>query len=218
MITEISGFGSFLSKNGRFVTHICFSKNALLKPLLLKGFLGARFLAQLSRKGNFEHPPKTKEKFDWKLKNFFWGYLCVFLDILFFFLFLFCFLFFFGGFKGQVRWPEGPPHLALNPPYLLLLLLLLFCFVWSCFFLSLLFNTKNLVFPLEKGVFLDVSLCFSLAFLGLPLFQFLFLCLSLVLVLFASFLSFFFVFFGSLFFFRFFLLCFCFMKGTTSKY
>ena len=23
---------------------------------------------------------------------------------------------FFGGFKGQVRWPEGPPHLALNPP------------------------------------------------------------------------------------------------------
>ena len=32
----------------------------------------------------------------------------------------FCFGFlslFFGGFKGQVRWPKGPPHLALNPPY-----------------------------------------------------------------------------------------------------
>ena len=26
---------------------------------------------------------------------------------------------FFGGFKGQVRWPKGPPHLALNPPYFL---------------------------------------------------------------------------------------------------
>ena len=28
-----------------------------------------------------------------------------------------CFFFVFGGFKGQVRWPKGPPHLALNPPY-----------------------------------------------------------------------------------------------------
>ena len=27
-------------------------------------------------------------------------------------LFLFCCLFLFGGFKGQVRWPKGPPHLA----------------------------------------------------------------------------------------------------------
>ena len=43
----------------------------------------------------------------------------------FLFVFLFCFLFFFvfvpffGGFKGQVRWPEGPPHFALNPLYFL---------------------------------------------------------------------------------------------------
>ena len=44
-------------------------------------------------------------------------------------------------------------------------------------------------------LFLSVSFCFSLAFFGLPLFQFLFLCPSLVLVLFASFLSFFFAFF-----------------------
>ena len=34
----------------------------------------------------------------------------------FFFRFLFVFLFL-GGFKGQVRWPKGPPHLALHPPY-----------------------------------------------------------------------------------------------------
>ena len=41
---------------------------------------------------------------------------------------LFCFLcFFFGGLKGQVRWPKGPPHLALNPPYF-------FCFVFFLFF------------------------------------------------------------------------------------
>ena len=30
-----------------------------------------------------------------------------------FFCFCFCFL---GGLKGQVRWPKGPPHLALYPP------------------------------------------------------------------------------------------------------
>ena len=87
-----------------------------------------------------------------------------------------------------MRWPERPPHLALNPPYFffvvffgLLLFLSFLCFVIQ----------KKLVFPLEKGIFslfLSVSLCFSLAFLGLPLFQFFFLCLSLRLVLF-SFLS-----------------------------
>ena len=32
-----------------------------------------------------------------------------------------------------MRWPEGPPHLALNPPYLLFC----FCFVlFFCFFLE----------------------------------------------------------------------------------
>ena len=41
--------------------------------------------------------------------------LFLFFLILFFFVF-FVFVFFFGGFKGQVRWPKGPPHLALNPP------------------------------------------------------------------------------------------------------
>ena len=75
-------------------------------------------------------------------------------------------------------------------------LFIIYCF-WGLFFpfLSLLCNTKNLVLPLEKGIFclfLSVSLCFSLAFFGLPLFQFFFLCLSLRLVLFPSFLSFFF--------------------------
>ena len=53
------------------------------------------------------------------------------LFICFFFVFFVAFCFFcflLGGFKGQVRWPEGPPHLALNPPYL---------FVFSLFFLLL---------------------------------------------------------------------------------
>ena len=73
------------------------------------------------------------------------------------------------------------------------------CFVFFLFFsfLSLLLKSKTLLFPLEKGIFglfLSVSLSFSLAFFGLPLFQFLFLCLSLVRFFLFSFLSFFFAF------------------------
>ena len=45
-------------------------------------------------------------------------FLLFFCSCFFVFVFCFCFLFcVFGGFKGQVRWPKGPPHLALNPPY-----------------------------------------------------------------------------------------------------
>ena len=71
------------------------------------------------------------------------SFFLVFLFSLSFFCFFFVFAFcFFGGFKGQVRWPEGPPHLALNPPYLLFFVFLHF------YFLSLLFNTqKNLFIP-----------------------------------------------------------------------
>ena len=75
----------------------------------------------------------------------------------------------------------------------------LFCLVFSCFFFFVLFFC---FFPLEKGIFrlfLSVSLCFSLAFFGLPLFQCLFLCLSLVLVFLSSFLSFLLLSFVSLF-------------------
>ena len=52
-------------------------------------------------------------------------FLCfVFLLILFsfiFFVFVFCF-------KGQVRWPKGPPHLALNPPYFIFFVV---CYVFG---------------------------------------------------------------------------------------
>ena len=59
----------------------------------------------------------------------------------FLFLLFFCFLGFvmcylwdfwggggFWGFKGQMRWPFGAPHLALNPPYLFFFGGGLFCF------------------------------------------------------------------------------------------
>ena len=80
-------------------------------------------------------------------KLFFLVFLCsftfsflVFLFLGFFCCFLFCFFFclfcFFGGFKGQVRWPKGPPHLALNPPYFLFLLFFVFVFFFCFVFLE----------------------------------------------------------------------------------
>ena len=54
------------------------------------------------------------------------------------FLFFCCFFVFWGGFKGQVRWPEGPPHLALNPPFSLFCLFL-FVFFFCCFFFFFVF-------------------------------------------------------------------------------
>ena len=73
------------------------------------------------------------------------AFVLVFFSFFLFLFFLFFFvLFFFGGFKGQVRWPKGPPHLALNPPYFLF-------FVGFCFFLCfpffVFFNRQKTVFP-----------------------------------------------------------------------
>ena len=138
---------------------------------------------------------------------------------------LFVFFVCFGGFKGQVRWPKGPPHLALNPPYLFFFFFVLF---FVLFFGCLIQNQKPCFSP-RKGLFYLFSVFIFLspfALLGLPLFLFLFLSLSFFffsfflpsclcscfllvpcLCLFFFFLSFFL-----------FLLCFSFMKGTTSKY
>ena len=74
---------------------------------------------------------------------------------------------------------EGPAHLVLNPPH--------FSFVVLFPFLSLLPIDQKPCFPLEKGIlflFLLVSLCFPLAFFGLPLFP---ISLSLFLSFFLSF-------------------------------
>ena len=58
------------------------------------------------------------------------GFACV-LCVVFF---LVCFWFlFFGGFKGEVRWPKGPPQLTLNPLCLFCFVLFLFCFCLFCF-------------------------------------------------------------------------------------
>ena len=78
--------------------------------------------------------------------------------------------------------------MALNPPYL---------FFFVPFLSLLLIDQKNL-FPPQKGIFCLFLVCLVLslfAFFGLPLFQFLFLCLSVALFFLPSFLSFFFAFF-----------------------
>ena len=148
-----------------------------------------------------------------------WKFFLVFLVFLYF---IFCFCFFWG-FKGQVRWPEGPTSLGPKPS-------LFIYFYWGgCFFLffSLLFTTKNWFFPLEKGnvcLFLSLSLCFSFAVFWPPPFSIslsLSLSLSLSCFFFFFLLVFFLLSFGSFFLslsFLLFLLCFCFMKGTTSKH
>ena len=70
------------------------------------------FSAKLSKKGNFGPPPESK--IGLITEKLIFGYFQFFLLFLFSLFFLFFLLFFFGGFKGQVRWLEGPPHLALN--------------------------------------------------------------------------------------------------------
>ena len=90
------------------------------------------------------------------------------------FLFFFCW-----GFKGQVRWPEGPPHLALNPPYLFSV----FCVFCFCFRRTKTDFSPENVFCL----FLNVSLCLFLAFCLTCLYHSLFLFFGLLLV--SSFLS-----------------------------
>ena len=142
MITGIYEFGFFWSKNGRFVTHNCFSKKKALKPLFLQCFLCARFLGQVVKKRKFWTPSQKRRKFSLITEKLIFEYFlffsCLFFDFFFSFLFFWVLLFFllcsFGGFKGHVRWPEGPPHLALNPPYLFFC----FCFVFVlfCFFFA----------------------------------------------------------------------------------
>ena len=176
MITGISGFGFFFVS--RFVTHLSFSKNALLKPLFIVFFLCA-FFGQCVKKGILDAHQKKKNLIDhWKALSL--VFLCFFCFCVFCFLFLIFLLLVFLFFLDQV-WP---PHLALNPPYF-----------WVCFVFPLLFKEK-IRFPQEKDIFClfwSVSVCFSLAFFGLPFFNFSF---SVYLLSFlSSFLSFLFVLF-----------------------
>ena len=194
MITEIYEFWFFDPKMAVSWRTSAFQKKRPWNPHFYSVFWVRAFWANVSKKRNFEKPARKMEKFDnWKA-NF-----GVFL--LFFFLasFFSCFLCFF---------------------------VCLFCFLFLLFVVCfLVVYIQKTLFPLEKGIFCLFAVfpfLSPLAFFGLPLFVFLFLCLSLFFFSFflPSCLSFL-LSFGSLFLslsLFFFLLCFSFMKGTTSKY
>ena len=182
-----------------------FQKRPCWSPYFHSVFWVHAFWAKVSRKGNFENTPK-KEKMTDNWKALVLVFLCFLLLLFSFFLIFFVFFVFcvfFGGFKGQVRWPEGPPHLALNPPYLHKKPCFpprkrAFFLIFEClplFLLSLFLASPPFSISLSLSLSCSCPFFFLLVFL-FAIFWFLFLSLS----------------------FLFFLLCFCFMKGTTSKY
>ena len=150
----------FLSKNGRFATGHVFSNIGLLNPYFIV-FGGSRFLGQVVKKGNFELPPKNRKKRLITAKLIFW----YFSPFCFFFcFFVFCF---FGGLNGHVRWPAGPPHLALIGPKPSL-------FFGVCFVVFLFFFVFLKMFHPKKRHFcllVSVSLSFSLAFCFIALME-----------------------------------------------
>ena len=139
MITGIYEFGFFWSKNGRFVTHNFFPKKIAWNPYFYSVF-GCAFSGPRCQKRQFLDTLSKKNLTDnWKVLflvflcflfflSWFFFFCCFLLFFVVFLFCLFCFvfvLFLFGGFKGQVRWPKGPPHLALNPHFFVF-----FLFFW----------------------------------------------------------------------------------------
>ena len=119
-------------------TQLLSKKRGPETPIFIVFFVCALF-GPSCKKGKFWTPSQKKRKFSLITEKLIFEYFWFFLVFLcfffcsFFLVLLFFFVFFFGGFKGHVRWPEGPPHLALNPPYLFFC----FCFVFVLFFFLL---------------------------------------------------------------------------------
>ena len=97
----------FSSKTGRFLIINWFFGGVFAETPIFRVFWGCAFFGPSCQKVFWISKPRhrtfwlTIEKFlSWYLSFF------VFFSV------------FFWGFKGQGRWPEGPPHLALNPPSL----------------------------------------------------------------------------------------------------
>ena len=110
------------------------------------------------------------------LLDCFWCCSCFRFSSLVFSFFVFVF---FGGLKGQVRWPKGPPHLALNPPYYCLVFFLFLLFSFFLFFVFVFFGGLKGQVRWPKGpphlalnppyfvVFCFVCVCVFFAFLSL---------------------------------------------------
>ena len=115
-----------------------FQKKTCWNPNFYSAFWVRTLWAKMSKKENLKTHQKRKKTWLITGKLFFVGifvfFCCFFLVFVCFFLFslssLFLFFCLFWGFKGQVRWPEGPPHLAQNPPYLFFCFCCLFCLLF----------------------------------------------------------------------------------------
>ena len=126
-------FGFLVQKWPFRDAHLLSKKKGPETPIFIV-FLGCALFGPSCQKGKFWTPTQKRRKFSLITEKLIFEYFLFFLFFLFFafFFFWFCcffFVFFFGGFKGHVRWPEGPPHLALNPPYLFFVLFLFMFFV-----------------------------------------------------------------------------------------
>ena len=103
----------FCPKDGRFVTLSGFAFWFAETPIFIV-FWGCAFLGQVVKKVFWDKEAKTQKMLKITEKFIIW-YLwvcsCFFVSF-----------FSFGGFKGQVGRPDGPPHFALNPPYFCLFL------------------------------------------------------------------------------------------------
>ena len=114
-------FGFFLVQKWPFRdAHLFFKKN-LLKPLpppIFIVFFGCALFGPSCQKREIldTHQNKRKNLTD-NWKALFWYFWCFFFFCFSVFLVV-CFCFFFEGLRVRLRWPKGPPHLALNPPYL----------------------------------------------------------------------------------------------------
>ena len=139
MITGIYKFGFFLVQKRPFRdTQLLSKKRGPETPIFIVFFVCALF-GPSCKKGKFWTSRQKKRKFslitEKLIFEYFWFFSCFF--CFFFFLFFFgfvVFFVFFGGFKGHVRWPEGPPHLGPKPSLFVFLFLFCFCFVlFFCF-------------------------------------------------------------------------------------
>ena len=149
MITEIYEFWFFGPKMAVSWRTSAFQKKGPETPIFIVFFGCALSGPRCQRREILKSQQEKWKNLTDNWKANFWYFCCFFWG--FFFLVFFLFLCFFGGFKGQVRWPEGPPHLALNPPFFFVL-----CFV----FLLVFFARRATSLGPKPSLFVFVVFCF----------------------------------------------------------
>ena len=148
-------FGFFGPKMAVSWRTTAFQKKGPETPIFIVFFGFRLFGPRCPKREILKSHPKKKKILTDNWKGIFWYFCCFFWGFVFFlfFCFFFCSLFFvfLGGFKGQVRWPEGPPHLALNPPYFCFFVFFGFFVLFFCFVFLLLLEGLRVRWGGPKG-------------------------------------------------------------------